>query len=285
MAAGEEPVKQRGPESAAVQERRPRRDRAQAGNLERNPGGSVCLSCPRIPLRCTWTGYPTDTMPDKALANAEKFRWARETAPARAAALWRNPLLLGGLALAAALVVAGFWIHQATEQALRDKLREGLDTVAATSAAALAFWIENELSDAQDWSELPDVRDATERLAAIAADSANPADDLLASPHHAELLATLQPLSDSEDYDGFGLVGRDATVLAASIDAQVGRRLTAEGMAILARVLQGQQVLTRPYQQGDMLVGAEIGCWMQPRMSAVAPVHDEQGDGDRQRST
>jgi len=215
-------------------------------------------------------------MPDKALANATKFRWARETGPTRAAALWRNPLLLGGLALAAALVVAGFWIHHATEQALRDKLREGLDTVAATSAAALAFWIDNELSGAQDWSELPDVRAAAERLAAIAADSMHPAEDMLAAPHHAELLATLQPLSDSEDYDGFGLVGRDGTVLAASIDAQVGRSLTAAGMAILARVLQGQAVLTRPYQQGDMLIGGEM-VLDAPRMSAVAPVRNEQG--------
>jgi tRNA A-37 threonylcarbamoyl transferase component Bud32 len=215
-------------------------------------------------------------MPDNALANATKFRWARETRPARAAALWRNPLLLAGLALAALLVVAGFWIHHATEEALRDKLREGLDTVAATSAAALTFWIENELSSAHDWAELPDVAVAARGLAGIASGSANPGPELLASAQHAELLATLQPLSESEDYDGFGLVGRDGTVLAASIGAQVGRRLTADGMALLARVLQGQKVLTRPYQQGDMLVAADMQLDV-PRMSAVAPVHDEQG--------
>ena len=215
-------------------------------------------------------------MPDKALANATKFRWAGETRPARAAALWRNPFLLAGLALAALLVGTGFWIHHATEQALRDKLREGLDTVAATSAAALTFWIENELSSAHDWAELPDVAVAARGLARIASGSANPGPDLLASAQHAELLATLQPLSESEDYDGFGLVGRDGTVLAASIGTQVGRRLTADGMALLARVLQGQKVLTRPYQQGDMLVDAEMQLDV-PRMSAVAPVHDEQG--------
>ncbi len=215
-------------------------------------------------------------MPDKALANATKFRWARETRPGGAAALWRNPVLLAGLALAALLVVTAFWIHHATEQALRDKLREGLDTVAATSAAALAFWIENELRSARDWSELPDVRAAAESLAGIAGGSASPGEELLASPQHAELLATLKPLGDSEDYDGFGLVGRDGTVLAAAIGAQVGRRLTVQGMAILHRVLEGQAVLTRPYQQGEMLVGADK-VLDAPRMSAVAPVHNGQG--------
>ncbi|MFC1774610.1 hypothetical protein ACFL3A_14885 [Pseudomonadota bacterium] len=96
-------------------------------------------------------------MPAKLLANATKFRWAREIRPVRAGYLWRNPVLLAGLAVAIVLLVAGFWIHHATEQALRDKLREGLDTMAATSAAALLFWVENELTNAHDWAELPDV--------------------------------------------------------------------------------------------------------------------------------
>ncbi len=214
-------------------------------------------------------------MPDKALANAAKFRWALEPRPARAAEWWRNPVLVAGLA-AAALVVGGFWIHHATEDALRDKLREGLDTVVATSAAALSFWIENELSSAHDWSEVPAVRAAAQRLAALAAGSPDPGDQLLASSEHAELLTTLEPLSDSDDYDGFGLVGRDGTVLAASIEEQVGRSLTADGMAILARVLQGREVLTRPYQQGDIMADTATVLDV-PRMSAVAPVRTEQG--------
>jgi len=220
--------------------------------------------------------FPTDTMPTKALANATKFRWARETRPARAGYLWRNPVLLAGLAVAVVLLVAGFWIHHATEQALRDKLREGLDTVAATSTAALLFWVENELSDAHDWTELPDVRVAAQRLAAVAADSPNPARDLLTAPAYVELLASLEPLADSEDYDGFGLVSRDGVVLVSSMERQVGLSLAADGVAELALVLRGQQILTRPYQRGRMLVGTEL-VLDEPRMLAIAPVSDEQG--------
>jgi len=216
-------------------------------------------------------------MPGSARAKITKFRWVREARPSGVAALWRNPFLLIGLGVALALVLAGLWMHQTTEQALRDKLREGLDTVVATSAAALAFWIDNELSSARDWSELPDVRAAAEALAGVAAGSSSPGEDLLASPQHAELLATLEPLGDSEDYDGFGLVGRDGTVLGASIASQVGRRLSAQGMVILQRVLQGHAVLTRPYQQGEMLLGGDT-LLDEPRMSAVAPVLNARGD-------
>jgi len=215
-------------------------------------------------------------MPAKLLANATKFRWAREIRPVRAGYLWRNPVLLAGLAVAIVLLVAGFWIHHATEQALRDKLREGLDTMAATSAAALLFWVENELTNAHDWAELPDVHVAAQRLMAVAAENANPARDLLASPAHAELLASLQPLVDSEDYNGFGLVSRDGIVLASSNEQQVGFSLTADGIAVLAPVLRGQQVLTRPYQRGILLVGPDL-VLDEPRMFAVAPVSNEQG--------
>lgn len=72
----------------------------------------------------------------------------------------------------------------------------------------------------------------------------------LGSAAQAELLETLEPLSDSDDYEGFELVGRDGVVLSASVADQVGRRLTEEGMIILGRLLQGETVLTAPCEQG-----------------------------------
>ncbi len=213
-------------------------------------------------------------MQSRASANAPKFRPDLELRPAPAVALWRNPLLLAGLATAALLVVAGFWIHHATEQALRDKLREGLHTVSATSAAALTFWIDIVLNSARDWSELPDVRAATQRLAVLATGSAKPFDDLLAAPEQTELLATLKRLSDSDLYDGFGLVGRDGRVLSAPDEALVGHHLTKNGMTMLAPVFRGQVVLTRPYQQGEMIAGAGMTLDA-TRMLAVAPVRNE----------
>jgi hypothetical protein len=207
------------------------------------------------------------------LTTPSKFRWARDTRSTRAMAPWRNPGLLAGLAAAIVLIGGGFWLHHATEEALKEKLRQGLGTVTAASAEALTLWIENELRNAQDWSELPDVRGSAQRLAEVAAGNPHAAGELLAAPAHAELLETLQPLSESEDYDGFGLVGRDGMLLASSFDTQVGRRLSAQRMTLVARVLNGERVMTRPFQQGDMLAGAE-SILDEPRMYAVAPVRD-----------
>ena len=97
-----------------------------------------------------------------------KFRAARPHQPGRAARLWRNAVALGGLFVALVLLLAGLWIQHAADQALKEQIAQGLEAVTATSAAALEFWIENELRAARDWSELPDVRTAAQALAAVA---------------------------------------------------------------------------------------------------------------------
>ena len=60
------------------------------------------------------------------------------------------------------------------------------------------------------------------------------------------------------------------------MERQVGLSLAADGVAELAPVLRGQQILTRPYQRGRLLVGTEL-VLDEPRMLAIAPVSDEQG--------
>ena len=216
-------------------------------------------------------------MATKALANPTKFRWAATSRSARRGYLWRNPIFLAGTLAVVVLLVAGFWIHQATKQALRDQLRAGLETVAATNTAALEFWVQNELNHAHHWAELPDVLESAKRLIAVASDSDDLVNDLLAVPVRAELLDSLKTLADSERYDGFGLVSRDGLVLASYIMKQLGRRLSPEGMATIAPVLRGETLLTRPYLRGELLEGIEPAL-DEPVIAAVAPVKDENGE-------
>jgi hypothetical protein len=189
-------------------------------------------------------------MAPKALANPTKFRWAATGGRARTGYLWRNPIFLAGIVAVVVLLVAGFWIHHETEQALRDRFREGLETVAATNTAALEFWVQNELNHAHHWAELPDVQEAAKRLIAVASDSDDLVNDLLAVPVQAELLDSLKTLEDSDRYHGFGLVSRGGLVLASSISKQLGRRLSAQGKVAITPVLRGETTLTRPYQRG-----------------------------------
>jgi hypothetical protein len=215
-------------------------------------------------------------MRDRPVKRASKFRWQQQTTSSRTPVLSRQAVLWVGLGAAAFLVMAGFWIHHASEEALRDKLRLGLETVLATDVVALEFWIGNELQVVRDWSELPQVREWAERLAAMAANNKNTASDLLAAGELAELRETMQSLVDSDDYDGFGLVGRDGLVLAARRDEVIGQHSSAPGTALLAQVLEGQALMTRPFQVSDLFPHF-TALQYAPRMFAVAPVHDRKG--------
>jgi tRNA A-37 threonylcarbamoyl transferase component Bud32 len=209
-------------------------------------------------------------MPRTATVRLARFRWPGETGPSRRFSWWQSPGVLAALAAAGLLTAAGWSVYRAAEQALRENLGQALQTVVATSAETLGFWINNQLSNAAAWSELPEVDAAARRLAEMAAD-AQPAAALAAAPEQAALRETLEPLSDAEDYRGFGLVGRDGQVLAASHADLVGRRLSSEGMRILARVLQGHPVMTRPFERGEML--QELATVLNtPQMFAVVPV-------------
>ena len=213
-------------------------------------------------------------MPPKARSSVPKFRSAGTRRPGRIRDLWRNGVALGGLFLALLVLLAGLWIERAADRALKDQVAQGLDAMAATSAAALEFWIGNELRTARHWSELRDVRTAAEGLAAVAIGKRHPREDLLAAREGAELLVALKPLGDSDDYVGFGLVSRDGLVLAASIPEQVGRTLTKSGLALLADVMRGRELLTRPYHRAQLLSGApEV--LDEPLMLAIAPVRNE----------
>ena len=219
----------------------------------------------------------SNTMRNKPLAKAARFRQAREPGTFRGRALSRQAVLLAGLFAVAVLALAGFWMHHATEQALREKLQLGLETVLDTSLASLEFWVENEISNISDWSEQPQIQTAASQLAVLSGAGGDISQQLLASPQLEALRRVLEPLVDSDNHDGFVLVGPGGTVLASVDDENVGARLTAEARTMLARVMEGEAFVTRPYERGRLLVGKAV-LLDAPRMFSVAPVRDEQGN-------
>ena len=194
----------------------------------------------------------------------------------RKGALSRQAVFLAGLFAAAMLTAAGFWMHHETDQALREKLRLGLETVLDTSVASLEFWIENEISNISDWAEQPYIQAAASQLSALPGKRNNISQQLLAAPQLGALRRTLEPLVDSDNYDGFALVSTGGTILASVDDAHIGERLTADARAMLARVLAGEAFITRPYERGKLLVDTAT-LLDAPRMFSVAPVRDIRG--------
>ncbi len=215
-------------------------------------------------------------MGKKSITDATKFRWSQPKGATGRRLLLRRVALFVGLATAVLLLVVGFWIQRSTEAALRDKLQASLETILATDVAALEFWIENELSNVSDWSEQPDVRELAARLVDIAAGSKDVSSDLLAAPELAELRSILEPLVSSDNYNGFGIVNSNGVVLAMHSDGFIGRGATEDGVVMLAQVLQGRAVLTRPYPPKGLLADT-VAVLDAPHMIAAAPVRDEQG--------
>ena len=80
-------------------------------------------------------------MGDKTITDSKKFRWSQPKGSTGRRLLLRRVALLAGLVTAVLLFVVGFWIHHATEAALRDKLQVSLETILATDVAAREFWI------------------------------------------------------------------------------------------------------------------------------------------------
>lgn len=215
-------------------------------------------------------------MANHSITDATKFRWSQPKGATGRRLLLRRVALFVGLATAVLLLVTGFWIQRSTEEALRDKLQASLETVLATDVAALEFWIENELSHVSDWSEQPDIQELTARLVELATDSKDVSGDLLAAPELVELRNMLEPLVFSDNYNGFGIVNSDGLVLAMQDDEFIGRGATEDGLVMLAKVIQGQAVMTRPYPPKGLLTGM-VAVLDAPHMIVAAPVRNEQG--------
>ncbi len=215
-------------------------------------------------------------MGNKTITDSKKFRWSQPKGATGRRLLLRRVALLAGLATAVLLFVVGFLIHHATEAALRDKLQVSLETILATDVAALEFWIENELSNVSDWSEQPDVHELTARLVDIAADSKDVSGDLLAARELTQLRDIFAPLVESDNYNGFGIVNSEGVVLAMQSDEHIGRISTEDGLVLIAKVLQGQALMTRPYPPKGLLAGA-VPLLDAPHIIVGAPVLNEQG--------
>ena len=162
-------------------------------------------------------------------------RVSRFRAEGSAAPIWRTRLSAQrhrdrGLSVALLLVFGGLWMQRATERALQDQLAQSIEFDDSDRRRRPRILVENELRAARGWSELPDVRNAAHRLAQHRGNEEESLAMIRRLPlKPAMLLATLEPLRDSDDYEGFGLVSRDGLVLAASDAQQVGRTLTQEG--------------------------------------------------------
>src|SRR6185437_4558038 len=133
------------------------------------------------------------------------------------------------------LIAGGIWSHYGIENAMRQVLRDELQTVLNADVTALELWLEEQKTDAQRWAEQPDVRQHVGELVQMgrAANSAAAIrQTLIDSTAMVELRESLQVYLDGDDSHktAYAVTDRAGLVLAAPEDADVGIHLNAAGL-------------------------------------------------------
>jgi hypothetical protein len=185
------------------------------------------------------------------------------------------PLLAAAFVLF--LLIAAAWAYHAVRESLYDVASEALETILEADVEALTFWIETEKSSLQAWAKDPDLRRSVAALAGLAAQSPEPREALLGSPHLLEAKQALEPLAGDEDEPVSGVVDRDGVILAATQDEVLGLRLSPKGRELAARAIRGEAFVSKPHLEGEMLDDYDGGrhkAWM----VVAAPVRDLAGD-------
>lgn len=156
---------------------------------------------------------------------------------------------------------------------LRDEIASDLRAILDTDVAALELWLDNQKALAGYRAAEPELIGQVEALAAMV--RAGAADGLSGSWPAEALRDTLGPVAAGTDYSGAAIVGPDGVIWAATEAAGIGRRLSAAGLGLLAPVLAGEALVSRPFREGEMVAGAQVV--ERPWMVAAAPVAGEAG--------
>ena len=156
----------------------------------------------------------------------------------------KGTYLAATLALAL-LIAGGIWSHYGIDNAMRNVLRDELQTVLNADITALELWLEEQKADAEHWAEQPDVQAQVVELVRIARGDLSAAairQTLIDSGAMAELRESLQVFLDDDEthHTMYAITDRAGLVLAAPDNADVGVHLNAAGMADIAFAFAGR---------------------------------------------
>ncbi len=205
---------------------------------------------------------------------SDKLQLAAATGPiAYLRRRWK--FLTWTLVLLALIVVLGLVTHDAIEDSLQDVLAKNLNAVLDADIEALTIWMENEKKDVRLWARI--VANEISGFTPIVASASSPRAALLASDEQATLNNLFRADLNGEDRErGYLVFDLTGIILASHDSALVGRRLSAQGMAVLGQVMEHGVWITHPFREGSLITDAPVRRDL-PRMLAVAQVTDQEG--------
>ncbi len=187
--------------------------------------------------------------------------------------LWAWPIiaaiLLGGV---------GWWVDRSVEGAMREQRATDLNVMVDSSVEALRIWINEQKVNVKLVADDEKIRPMVADLIRLAGSPTMRERQLLQSAAQQTLRDRLKPRVEVCGYVGFVLVSPDGIVLAADLDAPVGKTLSGERKELFAQASAGQSLVSRPFRSRLLLPdkSGELKTNL-PTMFVLGPVHDEKG--------
>ncbi|MBX9790966.1 MAG: serine/threonine protein kinase [Pirellulales bacterium] len=190
----------------------------------------------------------------------------------------RNKWVVAAMVTVAAfLLLGGARLHYGIRGALEKLLRDELQTVLDADIAALEVWMCDQEMDAARWARRSELIGPTKDLVAVWRQNSQPGPELLKSPALVAARKVLDPYLQEEGTSGYYIISRSGMVLAAHDDAAVGRRVSPDGIAAIARVFSGEARISRPFPQGTYDTESALASDT-PQIAVAAPIRDSDNE-------
>ncbi len=187
--------------------------------------------------------------------------------------LWAWPIiaavLFGG---------AGWWVYHSVENAMRDERATDLNVMVEAGVAAIHVWMDDQRDNAQLIADDQELRASITQLIVLADGSSTADRQLLQSPAQEALRLRLKQRIAQCGYVGYFIVSPESIVLAADLDAPVGKPIDGYRKQVYNQALAGKPTVSKPFPS-PLLLEDEKGELRAnlPTMVAVAPVLNDAG--------
>ncbi len=187
--------------------------------------------------------------------------------------LWAWPIiaavLFGG---------AGWSVHHAVEDAMREQRATDLNVMVDASVTALRTWMGEQQVNVQLFTDDEQLRPLVAELLGKADGTPTAERQLVQAPAQELLRQRLNSRLGRSGYVGYFIVAPDGVVLAADQDPPVGKQLVGYRKEFFDQVIAGSTAVSRPYRS-PLLLADDQGQLRAnlPTMLAAAPLRDEAG--------
>ena len=171
------------------------------------------------------------------------------------------------------LAFVAFWSRRAIETTMKSNLESGLQTLLDVEVAMLETWLSVQASNAESMANSYEIRECIYQLIGEPGETISELKD--AAEIQRQLDRDLAPFMASHDYVGYFITDKTKEILAASHSELVGRDDVREYMAFLSRVMEGETVVSPPFES---VVGIKVASGelrqQQPTMYVCAPIRN-----------